>query len=138
MYLASNMPFRGIEARDDRLPSREPVYAFQLGGTRYAVPFSALEGGAVFRAGGRELFFYRPRDSELHQSTLAFEGAGDTFVEEAGGWTHLPSRNRFHPDRGGFAGGREPGPIRLEGLDTFWYMWSLTHPETEVLEPVSR
>jgi hypothetical protein len=138
MYLASEAPFRGIKAKDGRLPDREPVYVFQLGDTRYAVPYSAFPGGAVFRAGGRELFLYRPRGAELHLSTLAFEGVGGTFVKEAGGWTHSPSGNRFHPDQAAFAGGRQPGPARLEGLDTFWYMWSLTHPGTEILAPISR
>ncbi|MCG6926599.1 MAG: DUF3179 domain-containing protein [Acidobacteria bacterium] len=140
IYFASNAPFRGIEAKDDRLPSREPVYAFRVGDTRYAVAFSSFEGGAVFRIRDLELFLYRPRGAEVHHSTLAFDGRKGSFLHGQDGWTHEPSGARFDPDHGAFAaraGGPE-GPGRFEGLDTFWYMWSLTHPETEILKPIER
>lgn len=140
MYFASGSPFRGIEAKDDRLASREPVYTFRVGDTRYAVPFSAFGGGAVFQAGARELFLYRAPGVDVHHSTLAFEAGEGGFAESEGVWSHSPSGARFDPAQGVFAGGAggRPTPARFEGLDTFWYMWSLTHPETRLLEPVSR
>jgi hypothetical protein len=138
IYFASNAPFRGIEARDQRLESREPVYAFRIGETHYAVPFSSLEGGAVVEAGGRRLFLYRPPGAEVHHSTLAFEVPEGDVVRGDGGWIHEPSGARFDPEASAFVGAADSAPIRFEGLDTFWYMWSLTHPETAVLEPVSQ
>ena len=141
MYFASSTPFRGIESQDDRLPSREPIYAFRMGDTRCAAPFSSFEGGAVFRVEERELFLYRPRGAELQHSTLAFEALEGDFVHGEDGWRHRPSGARFDPEGGVFGVARDasaPLPARFEGLDTFWYMWSLTHPETAVLEPVAR
>jgi hypothetical protein len=138
MYFESSVPFRGIEAKDPRLPSREPIFAFRLDEIRYAVPFSALEGGTVVRAAGGDLFLYRPDGAELHRSTLAFRSEEGAFVRRDGAWEHAPSGARFGAEEGVFSGGHEPGPTRVEGLDTFWYMWSLTHPETLVLEAVPR
>lgn len=130
-YFDSDSGFRGIEARDRRLETKDPIYSFQLDGRAYAVPFSVFEEGAVFEAGGRELFLYRPKGVAVHHSTLAFQGEAGDFARRAGGWYHEPSDTPLDPDRGGFGGSGSPS--RLEGLDTFWYMWSLTHPETEVL-----
>jgi hypothetical protein len=110
--------------------------------TRYAVPFSTFEDGAAFRIGDRELFLYRPRGAEVHHSTLAFEAREGDFVRVGGTWTYRPSGTRFDSDHGVFTAtegraAQPSGPPRFEGIDTFWYMWSLTHPDTEVLEPIS-
>jgi hypothetical protein len=130
-YFDSDSGFRGIEARDGRLETKDPIYSFQQDGRAYAVPFSAFEEGAVFVTGGKELFLYRPRGAEIYYSTLAFQGEAGDFVRGDGGWRHDPSGTLLDPDRGGFDGSGSPS--RLEGFDTFWYMWSLTHPETQVL-----
>jgi hypothetical protein len=137
IYFASNAPFRGIETPDNRLEGREPIYAFRIGDAFYAVRSSSLEDGAVVKAGERKLFLYRPPAADLHQSTLAFEVREGDIVRREGVWTHTASGARFEADEARFTGASAPGsaPARFEGLDTFWYMWSLTHPETEVLEP---
>jgi len=132
-YFASDSGFREIAARDGRLETKDPIYSFQVGGKRYAVPFSAFEGGAVFRAGSRELFLYRPVRVEVYYSTLAFQGDPGTFRRGPDGWHHEPSGARFDPEKRGFGGGSGETVPKLEGFDTFWYMWSLTHPDTDVL-----
>jgi hypothetical protein len=134
-YFASPSGFRAVEARDRRLETKDPIFSFQMDGRRYAVPFEAFEGGAVFRAGDRELFLYRATDVEVFSSTRAFQGAEGDFVRRADGWHHLPSGARFDAKRGRFVGAPGAKVPKLEGFDTYWYVWSLTHPDTEVLAP---
>lgn len=138
-YYTSAAGFRGIAASDRRLVTKSPVYSFRLGEQEYAVPFSAFEDGAIFRAGGREMFLYRPRGAEVFRSSLAFVGAEGAFAYQERGWFHEPSGTFFNPDKGCFvsATGSEAAVERLEGFDTYWYMWSLTHPGAHVLAPAS-
>jgi len=139
-YFASDSGFRDIAARDRRLETKQPIYSFHLGGKKYAVPFSSFEDGGILHAGGEELFLYRPSGAQVFYSTLAFRGANGSFARRSDGWYHEPSGVRFDPEQGGFVGAGGAGsPVeRLEGFDTYWYMWSLTHPDTDVLKPVSR
>ncbi|MEE8585937.1 MAG: hypothetical protein V3T83_13910 [Acidobacteriota bacterium] len=44
----------------------------------------------------------------------------------------MASGARFDAERGEFKAGEE-GPQRLGGFDTFWYNWSLIHPDTGLL-----
>ena len=130
-YFSSPDGFRGMQAADDRLPTKEPIYAFQLGGKAYAVPSADFAAGGAFSAGGEHLFLYRPADAAIFHSTAAFVSP-EGFTREGGVWRHA-SGAPFDPEKGGFAGGEVP---RLDGFDTFWFNWSMTHPETEVLRPV--
>lgn len=132
-YMGSGSGFREAEARDRRLPTKEPVYSFQLGAVKYAVPFRTFIEGGVFEAGGRSIFLYRPRGVALYYSTRAFSAPSGGFERREGGWYDRASGARFEPSSGEFAGGRGAGPARLEGFDTFWYIWSLTHPDTMLL-----
>lgn len=133
-YFASDAGFRDLSARDARLPTKEPIWAFEMDGERYAVPLREVEGGAVLRVGGRWVFLHRPRGAAVYFSTRAFVSSG-RFVLGDGRWTHEPSGAIYDPGRGTFAG--DPPAVRpLGGFDTFWYVWSLTHPGTTVLTPV--
>ena len=134
-YLASDSGFRGIAARDDRLGTKDPIYAFHQEGVPFAVPFEALQDGGVFRAGGRELFLYRRRGVAIYYSTLAFEGSPGTFQRRDGLWEHEPSGALLEPEQKSFvaADGSLVPVSRIEGFDTFWYMWSLTNPGTRIL-----
>jgi hypothetical protein len=128
-YFASDQGFRGLQARDKRLPGKASVYAVQLGQRKIAVPFSAFEGGALIPLGdGEQLFLFRPKGAHMFQSSLAFRGHelerdGDVIRDAASG-------ARFNSSRGEWAG---PVPTRVHGFDTFWISWSLAHPETELL-----
>lgn len=132
-YLESERGFRGSEADDDRLPTKASVHGFQRGGQAYAVPFEAFEGGAVVSVGEQQVFLYRPAGVEIIYSTLAFIESGRGFARRDEVWVHLPSGARFDPQRGSFSGEKANEIARLEGFDTFWFNWSMTHPDTEVL-----
>jgi hypothetical protein len=133
-YFASDSGFRDIAARDRRLETKTPIYSFQLGEEKFAVPFSAFEDGAVFRAAGREIFLYRPGGVAFFFSTLAFQGAEGDFAREGDGWRNTSSGGQFDPEQGRF---KDSSVKRLHGFDTYWYMWSLTHPDTQVLKAAS-
>ena len=138
-YLASDSGFRGTSARDRRLDTKDPIYSFHLDGKAYAVPFTAYEGGAVFRVGERDVFLYRPKGVAVYYSTLAFQAAQGEFVRRANGWYHGPSDARLEPEGQGFAApdGARASVSRIDGFDTFWYMWSLTNPATKILKPLA-
>ena len=130
-YFDSADGFRGTEARDGRLPTKASIYAFQLGGHPYATPFDAFEGGAPFGVGGDQVFLFRPAGVAIYYSTLAWRSLGQGFEQRDGVWHDVASGARFDPERAQFVGGTDLP--RLEGFDTFWYTWSLTHPDTELL-----
>jgi len=136
-YFSSDSGFRGTSARDGRLDTKDPIYSFHLDGKAYAVPFKAYEGGAVFRIGERDVFLYRPKGVAIYYSTLAFQAARGAFVRRADGWYHGSSGARLEPDGFAAAGGTPTSVSRIDGFDTFWYMWSLTNPATEILEPLA-
>ncbi len=128
-YFSGEEGFRGMEAADDRLPTKEPIYTFQLEGQAYAVPFARFTGGATFEAGERRIFLYRPKDVAIFYSTVAFVSTEGGFEQREGVWHHA-SGAAFDPEQERFAG----DVPRLDGFDSFWYNWSLTHPETKLLQ----
>lgn len=131
-YFESDEGFGGLEASDARLATKQPIYSFQIDGKAYAVPFTAFEGGAAFRIkGAGEIFLYRPADVAIFYSTHAFQSSG--FENRDGHWHDAASGARFDPGKGVFEGGQGASPSRLPGFDTFWYNWSLIHPDTEIL-----
>jgi hypothetical protein len=133
-YVRSDAGFRDAEARDKRLPTKAPVFSFQLAGVPYAAPFESFEGGHTFSLGeDLHVFLFRPAGVEVFYSTLAFRSDDPGFVEKDDGWYHLGSGAHFDPDLGSFVGGQGQAPGRLEGFDTFWFNWSMTHPDTRVL-----
>ncbi|MEE8526831.1 MAG: DUF3179 domain-containing (seleno)protein, partial [Thermoanaerobaculia bacterium] len=134
-YFANDEGFRGLAGADDRLATKEPIYSFQLAGSAYAVPHSAFEDGAAFDLGEHQVFLFRPPEVSVFYSTLAwvssagsFEKRDDVWSETASGAAFDDASSRFTGDEGGRA------PVeRLDGFDTYWYSWSLIHPQTEVL-----
>ncbi len=123
--------FRGQRARDRRLPTKAPIFAFELAGADYAAAHDAIEGGAVFSlADGRRVFLYREPGAPLFASTAAFVSAAG-FVRDGDAWVELGTGARFDADTRAFVGGEVE---RLPGFDTFWYTWSLNNPETQLLQ----
>lgn len=133
-YLASSFGFRGLLASDARLPTKEPIFGFELGGRRYAARAGDLAGGRVFRAGAEWVFLYRPPAAALNEDTLAFASPSG-FEASGGSWSERGTAARFDPARRGFVG--KSGARPLPGFDTFWYVWSLNHPDTELLASAS-
>jgi hypothetical protein len=66
----------------------------------------------------------------VYYSTRAYSSSVG-FEQKAGSWIDKETGARFDPDQGAFTGAKTPVP--LPGFDTFWYIWSLTHPTTEVV-----
>ena len=129
-YWADPDGFRGQRAKDERLDTKAPIFAFEHGGGRFAVAHATVEGGYVVELGeGALLFLYRGDGAAMFKSTSAFLSRAG-FVQDAGIWVELESGARFDPATAAFDGEVE----RLLGLDTFWYNWSLNNPATEVLE----
>jgi hypothetical protein len=133
-HLSSKESFDGSQADDRRLPAKEPVYAFRIGARPFAGPTTALEGGAVFHVDQHDLFLYRPPGAAIFLSTVAFRAPGQAFDYKDDAWLHIGSGARFDEDRGVFEGKAGHDVARLDGFDTFWFNWSMTHPDTEVLE----
>jgi hypothetical protein len=131
-YFASDSGFREAAAKDKRLPTKEPIWAFDLNGRRFAVPFRTFEDGDTFRAGEEWVFLHRPKSAAVYFSSRAFASA-TPFVRRDGAWLHEASGARFDAAQGTFVGGSSGDLRPLRGFDTFWYMWSLTHPDTVVL-----
>lgn len=136
-YFASDGGFRGLQATDRRLATKAPVYAFRRGERAFAAPFTSFEDGGAFElseAGGNtvSVFLHRPKGASNYRSTSAWTSQRG-FAERDGGWVELGSGARFDPRSGGWSGGGGQGPVELTGFDTFWYVWSLANPDTQVL-----
>lgn len=132
-YFESDDGFRGSEAIDDRLETKQEVYAFRLAGQAYAVPFHSIEGGRTFQFGERSVFLFRVPGSSIQESTIALLSASGSFKSVSGKWMHTASGNSFDERRRDFGKDAE-GIEALPGFDTFWYTWSPFHPNTKILE----
>ena len=134
-YFSDDAGFRGVTASDTRLDTKASIYAFDVGGQKYAVPFEAFQGeGATFTAGDRQVFLYRPEGVAIFHSTVA-RVSDQRFEQRDGVWHDAATGARFDAAAGEFTGGSGAGsaPEPLWGFDTFWYTWSLTNPGTVLL-----
>jgi hypothetical protein len=133
-YFDSEEGFRGRVANDRRLATKDSIYGFVLGGVSFAVPLQSVEGGAVFKIDSDYVFLYRPVDSGVTRSTVAYISSSGGFMQSGGRWIHLDSAAIFDARRGVFDGKTTPDLIRMKGFDTFWYTWSPLHPEAKILK----
>jgi hypothetical protein len=131
-YFASEKGFHSMKAKDERLPTKAPIYAFWHSGKAFAVPFASFEGdGATFSAPGLNLFLERPRKADFYEATRAFRSTRG-FERRDGAWVDLDTGARYDAGARRFVGG-DVASEPLSGFDTFWYTWSLTNPGTELL-----
>jgi hypothetical protein len=129
-YFTDSNGFRGAVARDNRLQTKHPIFAFLHGDQAHAVDHSRIVGGGPYElSGGLSVFLYRESGDELFRGTAAFQSAAG-FKRQDGSWIELGTGARFDPETREFTGGRV---MRLNGFDTFWYTWSLTNPNTTLL-----
>ncbi len=133
-YFRSRRGFRGTTAEDDRLPTKEPIFAFHHNGQSYAVPHETIIGGKAFEIEGLHLFMYRPAGAAFFRSTVVYQSAESGFKKVDGEWVYTASDCKFNPDEEAFIGAGEKCPERFTGIDTFWYNWSLTNENTRLLE----
>jgi hypothetical protein len=121
-YFAGDGTFRGVKAADDRLPPREPVFAFHLDGEPWAAPHRAFAGGGILALpDGRPILLFRPRDAEIYRSSEAWL-VGERPAEAEGVEELLAAA------RGGAA-----GLTPVAGFDTFWYTWSGVNRDSRIL-----
>ena len=135
-YFASDGTFRDLGSHDERLPAKEQIFVFHRDGRAHAVPHRSFLGGALVSLGDRTLFVHRAKDDALYRSTAAFllrdgvkvERQGGSFLasmgETSASWNVVD--RRFDGGEGLFES--------FEGFDTFWYIWSNTNPNSEILE----
>lgn len=127
-YFASPRGFRGLSGADDRLPAKEPIFAWASGGKSWCVPCKAFAGRArLLRAGDEEVLLFRPARASVYRSSGAWRGR---FRREGARVRCLDTSALFDPQSGRWEGKE---PTRLDGFDTFWVSWSLAHPDTQVL-----
>ena len=128
-YWADSRGYRGATATDTRLETKAPIYAFLRGGVKYAIAHQAASGGAAFELqDGIKIFLYRGSGDEIIRGTAAFvSGAG--FEKRGDTWVELSTGAEFSSQDRVFGAEVEI----LNGFDTFWYTWSLTNPDTELL-----
>ncbi len=132
-YFGSSEGYRGLKARDQRLESKASIFAFEWQGEKVAVPFQVFEGGHTFHIKGTEIFLYRPKKAAIFYSTRAFQSPNG-FEERDGQWYEKNTGCRFNQEAGRFEGGEKLCNVKpLPGIDTFWYNWSLTNPNTHLL-----
>lgn len=132
-YFDSSEGFRGTKARDKRLKTKEPVFTFQIGAAKFAVPHKAFKGGKSFDVSGEHIFLYRPKKAAVFYSTIAYQSSGKGFALRNGKWVNLDNGATFNPQSGKFEGPSAKAGAKLNGMDTFWYTWSLNNPDTNVL-----
>lgn len=136
-YFTSDRTFRGLEIDDDRLESKEAIYAMWIDGRPWAIPHEQVEGGALRSvAPGAEgsdiagtegdeepvwLLLYRAPDAPIYASTEAWRLEAPAAPEQT--LEELLSAAR----RG------VPGFSPIEGFDTFWYTWVAVQEETGLL-----
>lgn len=132
-YFRSARGFRNSKAKDRRLKTKAPIFAFKLSGQTYAVHHKHLEKGQSFAVADKQIFLYRSHNAELFRSTAAFYSNGDGFKKRNGQWVDLSSGCTFSPDNEVFTGDAKSCPKPFPGFDTFWYNWSLNNPSTKLL-----
>jgi len=135
-YLASSYGFRGTEAEDKRLPTKEPVFGFEQAGRHYAAAAKDLVGGRAYPVGKGFVFLYRPPGAALNDDTRAFSSVSG-FEQRSGGWVEKGTGALFDGTKRAFVSGSTASSAvaALTGFDTFWYVWSLNHPHTGLLAP---
>ncbi len=125
--------FRGLKAKDKRLKTKDPIFAFHFEGKPYAIPYKEFENGNAFTIGDAKIFLYRPKKTEIFESTAAFITRGSGFEKEDDRWIDIDSDCEYDPESKSFKGEPENCPRRLDGFDTFWYNWSLNNEGIELL-----
>ena len=129
-YFAGEEGFRGFEATDTRLETKDQIHAFLHDGAAYAIDLRRVVGGKMFELhdGTKVLVYREAADAMFRGSSVFMSSAG--FEQRGGSWFELTTDTEFNAITRDFGG----APVeRLNGFDTFWYTWSLTHTDTELL-----
>ena len=137
-YFDSDEGFRGLKAKDDRLADKAEIFGFHFDNRAIAIPHALFEnGGALFEVGDRKIFLYREKEDSHYQGTVAMLIKPHfNLSKDDGKWSLSTPDGRevgFKPEKRSF-GVRGAITRPITGFDTFWYQWSLTNPETSIIE----
>ena len=126
-FAAGSGTFRGVEVADERLPPKEPVYAFWFDDRPMAISHRLIEGGAFARIPGADdvIAFWRAEGSSVYASSRAL-------ILDA------PTASRYRSATALFEAvdsGQSVDSQPAGGFDTFWYTWVGVNSGTELLAP---
>ncbi len=128
-YFATDGGFRGAEATDPRLDTKDQIHAFLHDGVAYAIDLRRVVGGKTFELqDGTEVLVYREAADPMFRGSSAFMSSAG-FEQRGGSWFETSTGAEFNAITRDFGGAAVE---RLNGFDTFWYTWSLTHTDTEL------
>ncbi len=134
-YFTSPEGFRGTKAKDERLPTKTPIFAFRYNGQKYAVPHSAIQGGKSYPLSDTlRIFLYRRYGAPLFASTVAFITT-KVLARSRSKWRIIGTDCFFSEEAESFVNEKgQPCKVdKLVGFDTFWYNWSLNNPGVKLL-----
>lgn len=134
-YFTSDKTFRPVPDPDQRLEPKASIFSFRKDGKHFAITHQDAIGGWLGRAGSKRVFVYREEGDSMYRSTRAFllevDGEKIKLKRKKKRWI-AKGHGEWDRDTGRFSeSGKTLAP--LEGFDTFWYIWSQYHPETEIL-----
>jgi len=128
-YFATDGGFRGAEATDPRLDTKDQIHAFLHDGVAYAIDLRRVVGGKTFELqDGTQVLVYREASDAMFRGSSAFMSSAG-FEQRGGSWFETSTGAEFNAITRDFGGAAVE---RLNGFDTFWYTWSLTHTDTEL------
>ena len=88
-YFASEEGFRGVEATDTRLDTKDQIHAFLHGGIAYAIDLRRLVGGKMFELhDGTKVLVYREAADQMFRGSSAFLSSTG-FEQRGGSWFEL-------------------------------------------------
>ena len=132
-YFNSDGVFKGNYATDKRMEDKVSIFAFQYKDKSYAIPHSQIWGGKIVKVENDFIFVYRHDNSSIYQSTAAYKLENRQIEMNNKRWVITNTDCFFDTKYYGFIGEENDCPPRLDGMDTFWYTWSLTNPGTIIL-----
>jgi len=132
-YFNSEDVFKKHYATDKRMEDKVAVFAFHYKEKNYAIPQSRLWDGKIVKVDNEFFFMYRPEESSIYRSTAAYNLEDRQIEMNNNKWFLSNTDCFFDPKSYEFSGEQEDKPPKLEGIDTFWYTWSLTNPGTIIL-----
>ena len=134
--LSSPKPFIPVKKLNKSFPPKTSVYAFDMDGKAYAISHDRTAGGWQGKAGGKQIFFFRPLKSSPFMSTLAYNLGSEKLKKKDTGWVSK-TKGAFNPWTGAFEKGGGKAQL-LTGIDTFWCVWSSFHKKVKILNPPRR
>jgi len=109
------------------------LYGLHVGEVPWVVAHDRFDGGGVVAIGERRLFLYRvSRDSPFQGTTAWWLAPGDKLNQNDAGWILRRGEQQHAFDTATRSFTVNPRLESATGFDTYWYIWSLTNPHTQI------